>query len=211
MQRRPIIYLVLVLCAFSCAQHPNQSSAFSDQVHIDNGVNRGFFFENSTGIKNGLTYIPVSITNESGKTWELHLKFAEEYDFPDSSNNEKFQLVVLPEIWALDGVDITDEMIKELPTYLQSERFSKEIKPKETMVLAIGTYRQVPSISSVPIPNELFIQSEKGLLNECAFYGPEEPVSDTSTALWLKLLVDINTDAPWCISVPCGQLICKEN
>lgn len=218
MKLTPIVGALIVMIFWSCVhQSPKNKNANTQQVKLKSGLkienrpNRGTFYNDSLGAKYGITYIPVTIKNDSTIPLHIQMNFSNAYNFPQPDSDEMFELTPLPEEWALDGTEITDGMLDGLQHFLDKPRLNKIIEPGEKLVLAIGTHRSVPSKTSVPIPNALFIQNNKDLYHECDSLIYQNNLTISTSSLWLKLVVDINSDSPWCTLIPCGQISYSEN
>lgn len=214
MKARNLIGYLAVLFFYSCIQNTvtgtrqieestNQQSELNLGLRIENGINRGLAFTDSLGDKYAITYIPTTVINDSTFPINFQLDLLEEYNYPQASSDEKYKLIILPKEWALDGVGITENMMEKLLTYLDNHSLNETIEPNQKITFAIATYRPAPSKKSVPIPNSLFSQNDVELYKECDIFV--DTASAVSTIpLWLKLIVDINTDSPWCILIHCG-------
>ena len=179
---------------------------FKNGVKIENESNRGTFYADSLGAKYGITYIPVTITNDSTISIRVQFDFANEYHFPQSESDEKFRLLPLPSEWAQDQTENTKEMLDNLPHYLDNPVFNAIIEPGEKLELGIGVHRSTPSKTSVPIPNILFTKDNMDLYQDCDDLIYQNSSINSPLSLWLKLVVDINSSSPWCTLISCGQI-----
>lgn len=214
--------ILVMLVFFSCTERtPKNKTAelhadlqeikINSGITIENKPNRGTFFHDSLGVKYGITYIPVTIKNDSTIPLKVRIDFSKDYSFPQPNSNEKFKLLPLPKVWALDGINITNQMLDQLPYYLDNPKLTKTLAPGENLIFAIGTYRSIPSNASVPIPNALFTQNNKSLYKDCDLLSYQDSSNNAPLSLGLKLFVDINTTSPWCTLISCGSISYLDN
>ncbi|MBT8220251.1 MAG: hypothetical protein KJP00_10515, partial [Bacteroidia bacterium] len=111
-----------------------------------------------------------------------------------------FSIFPMPKEWALDGVEITDNMKNELKNYIDKPFLNTTLKPGEKSVIAIGTLYSRPPKSTGVLPNTLFVHSNSGLFPTCKWVMKKDPSSDPM-ALGLRL-----NFGPSCTVIPCGQV-----
>ena len=197
------LFTVLIVC--SCVQQKPKSGLL-----IDNEINRGTGYTDSLGTYYNIRYIPITITNDSTIPIHLQMTFSKEYDFPIAYGGQKFKVIPLPKEWALDGVEITDSLIKELPKYIDKPLLNETLEPDEKYVLAIGTLYSRPANCGV-VPNALFLQNKRGLYYACDSLINHDKSTNSKLALELKL--DFYPDGitkESCIIIPCGQISYSE-
>jgi hypothetical protein len=191
---KTLIGLLIVLIGCSSNQQTSKGG-----LRIENGINRGTRYTDSLGTNYGITYIPITITNDSTIPMHLQIAFSNEYDFPHPDSDEKFKLIPLPKEWALDGVEITESMINELPKYIDKPLLNETIEPGEKIVVAIGTLRPVPTNCS-PIPNVLFTYSNSDNFKACDSLMNQDKSANSQLVLGVKL----DYCGGRCIIIPCG-------
>lgn len=214
---RIIAGLLLVLIGCSCAQHsskrgiriendPSRHLGSKSGLRIDNGINRGTSYTDSLGNYYNLRYIPITITNDSAVPSHLHIAFSKAYAYPIAYGDEQFKVLPLPKEWALDGVDVTDSMMHDLPKYIDKPLLDVTLQPGEHLVVAIGTLYPRPPKKSGVLPSALFSHTDRGIFSECDWLMNEDPLSAFQIALKLKL--DFRES---CTIIPCGQISYPEH
>lgn len=198
------LFLLAFWASFAqCSQKQAKSTeqTFNSGLQIDNGINRGVNYTDPLGMTYSIRYIPITITNDSTISMELQIAFAKEYGYPVSIDTAMFHVIPLPEAWALDGVEITDSLLTELPKYMERPFFSKKLKPGEKWVIAIGTVYPRPAQFSGVLPNTLFTPTGQGVFPDCDWLVQPEQSPNPQVALGLKL-----TFGKDCRIIPCGQI-----
>ena len=110
---------------------------------------RGQSFTDQRGRRFGLRHIPVMITNDSSVAIQIDITFSEKYEFPKTYNDETFHLFPLSKEWGLDGVEITDSMLMEIPGFIDEPGMSKILVPGEEWTLALASIYPLPINYSV--------------------------------------------------------------
>lgn len=93
MKIRNIFGLLVIVIVCSCihkkskdgeqiAIEPIQQHTLKRGLRISNGINRGMAFTNALGDKYAITYIPITVINDSTVPIDFKLAFSNEYDFP---------------------------------------------------------------------------------------------------------------------------------
>lgn len=188
----------LVHCTQKESREPGQ--AWYPGLQIENGINRGVNYTDSLGGTYSIRYIPITLTNDTNLSIQLQLTF-ETADYLDSNSREPFNLIPLPERWAMDGVEITDSLLNELPKHLQQPTVSKILKPGEKWLMAIGTVYPRPARFTGVLPHTLFTHTTAAVFSECDWDMEEIPSSGAPLSLGLKLRLGGN-----CMVVPAGQM-----
>ncbi len=193
-----ICWSALVYCT---QKPPNESGqALHTGLQIENGINRGVNYTDSLGGTYSIRYIPITLTNDTTLSIQLQLNF-ETADYLDTNSREPFNLIPLPERWAMDGVDITDRLLNEIPKYLQQPSVNKVLKPGEEWLMAIGTVYPRPVRFTGILPHILFTHTTAAVFSECDWDMEEIPSSCAPLALGLRLRLGGN-----CMVVPAGQM-----
>jgi len=198
------LFIMLIVC--SCSQQTPKSGLL-----FNNGINRGISLTDSLGTKYNLRYIPITINNDSTVQIQLQLTFLEEFEYPVIFGDEKFKVIPLPKEWTLDGVEITESMINEIPKYINKPSINKIIEPNEKFVLSIGTvYPSSPKLCGV-LPNLLFTQNDRDNFQSCDVQMELNRSTNPQLAILLKLVFCVNSDAPGCSLISCGKISYPEN
>lgn len=198
--------LLFLLTFWSALAHCTQKStdepgqAWYPGLQIENGINRGVNYTDGLGGTYSIRYIPITLTNDTNLSIQLQLTF-ETADYLDTNSREPFNLIPLPERWAMDGVEITDSLLNELPKHLQQPTVSKILKPGEKWLMAIGTVYPRPARFTGVLPHTLFTHTTAAVFSECDWDMEEIPSSGTPLALGLRLRLGGN-----CLVVPAGQM-----
>ncbi|NNE08059.1 MAG: hypothetical protein HKN20_05800 [Gemmatimonadetes bacterium] len=184
------------------AQEESQAadSASNSGLQIHNEINRGVTYIDSLGAGYNLRYIPVTITNDSSAAIHLQLSFSSEYRHPPPDTNETFQLIPLPEEWARGGAGVTDSMLSEVPNYIAQPAMNATIEPGGELVLGIATLYATGKTRGI-LPRTLFLHQESGMFPTCDWFMEDEPTSDSTIALGLKLVT-----GDYCMVIPCGRV-----
>lgn len=183
-----------------CTQGSSNDSEQASGLQIENGINRGVNYTDSIGSTYSIRYIPITITNDTSLAIQLQINFSAT-DYLDNNSQESFSVIPLPERWAMDGVDITDSLLNEIPNYLQQPSVSKVLKPGEEWLMAIGTVYPRPARFSGVLPHILFTHTTETVFSECDWDMEEHPSSGPPLALGLRLRLGSN-----CMVVPAGQM-----
>lgn len=225
-----IVGALFIMIFWSCAQFASkkdnlntQQVKFKSGLKIENKTNRGTNYTDLQGTDYNLRYIPITITNTNSVPIRLQFDFPEEEDSPKESTNHLFKILILPEVFALDGIPITtknqvliESMQIELRNYLKKGlsvpyQLDKILQPHENILLAIGTHYRPNQSVPTPIPNELFIQNDISNYKKCDNMKGQENVSESQITLWLKLNYNQGRINESCIIFPCGQISYPEN
>ena len=196
MNFRIVLGLLIMLIACSGNQQTLKSGLL-----IENRINRGINYTAPQGTDYSIRYIPITITNDSTISIHVQLAFSEEYSNPYPHIEEKFKLIPLPGEWALDGVDISENMIEELPGYIENPVLNQTITPGEKIILAIGSLYPRPAKSTGVLPRLLFAQSDTTPFPDCDRLVKEEPESNLPIPLGLKIIFGER-----CKIIHCGQI-----
>ena len=119
-----------------CVQEKSKSTEHTSKsgLLIDYGINRGTGYTDSLGTYYNIRYIPITITNDSTIPIHFQIAFSKEYDYPVAYGDREFKVIPLPKEWALDGVEITDRMINELPKYIDKPFSNKPLNPAKNLL-----------------------------------------------------------------------------
>lgn len=201
--------LFLLICwsalVYWIQKRPNEPGQASHTgLQIENGINRGVNYTDSRGGTYSIRYIPITLTNDTSLSIQLQLKF-ETADYLDTNSREPFNLIPLPERWAMDGVYITDSLLNEIPKYLQQPSVNKVLKPGEEWLMAIGAIYSRPAKFTGVLPHILFTHTTEAVFSECDWGMEEIPSSGAPLALGLRLRLGGN-----CMIVPVGQMVYLE-
>lgn len=181
-------------------------------LRIENGINRGLAFTDSLHDKYAITYISVTITNDSTIPIHLNTNFELEYEHPLKESDEKFRIVILPEEWTYDGLEITDNMIFKIHYDKGKTNFKKTLKPNQKYVFAIGTLRPSPAKICGIIPNAFLANEINANFKECQWQRREPYLSNSEMELGLKLdYCHIDGNATNCRILFCGQISYPKN
>ena len=168
---------------------------------IDNGINRGVTYTDPEGILFNHRYIPISFTNDTTHTIRIDMAVAEEYYYEGPHGNEPFRILLLPPEWALDGVEITDSMTREINHYLEDTSVSFTLDPGEKYIMSIGTLYPNPPKSTGTLPRTLFTHDETSVFPQCEWYSKEDVNHSIQFELGLKLVYGEN-----CMIIRCGHI-----
>lgn len=230
MKFKIILGFLTLLIVYSCFQQTskngqqinnglNQHLGSKIGLKIENRVNRGAGFTDSEGNDYWLIHIASTITNDSTIPIQLQMAFSKKYDYPIEYGNQKFNIFLLPKVFALDGGTIvtdqamfTDSMQIELLKYLENGdtpyMLNKTLKPGEKCVVAIGTQYPRPTKCAV-FPNLLLLQSESANFQACENQLDQDKSTNPQLELGLKLDFRPGKTAEKCIIIPCGQISYK--
>jgi hypothetical protein len=236
MKLRTVLGLFCILTICSCNQQPsknrlqneknsNENLGLQSGLRIENRVNRGTGYTDSKGTDYQLRYIPITITNDNSIAIHLQIDFSKEYDYPIKNSGQKFKVLLLPKVYALDGVKLTkangsealiDSLQIEFRNYLENGldtpyRLDEILEPNEEVIIVIGTqYRPTQDLPN-PLPNVLIIQDESANFKECDNLIGQEGTTDSQIALRLKLNFYKGRSIESCTIIPCGQVSYTEN
>ena len=196
MNIRIVLGLLLALSACSGNQQTLKSGLL-----LENRINRGIDYTDPKGTDYSIRYIPITITNDSTISIDVLLAFSKEYNNPYPYSEDKFKLIPLPREWALDGVDITESMLDELPSYIQNPVLNETISPGEKIVFAIGSLYPRPAKSTGVLPRLLFAHSDTTTFPECDRFMIKEPESNQTIPIGLKIIFGEK-----CKIIRCGQI-----
>ena len=182
---------------------PDLQRASKSGLLIENRINRGISYTDPQGRDFSIRYIPITITNDTTTTIEIKIAFAKEYHHPQPGSDEKFKLIPLPSEWARDGVGISEDMMDELPIYIENPVLKKSIASGEKVTLAIASIYPRPTQSSGVLPRVLFAQGDNRNYSDCDWRMDKERSSTHEIPLRLKTIFGEK-----CSIIPCGQLFC---
>lgn len=207
MKFKPLQGLLLLLMLCAC-----QSQAPKSGLKITYKPTRGQSYLDQEGKNLNLRHIPLILTNDSSVTIHLEIAFAEEYTFPAAFDDAHFRLFPMPEIWAMDGVDITDSILQELPRYIDAPRLSKTLKAGESCYLALGTLYP-KNLNYGVFPIAVFSHEQRDLQHECReLINPDElPISPSSLELLIGFTDDSQARPDSCMSLPFAQISYPNN
>ncbi len=201
---------VLIACSGN-QQTPNgelqiESGAKQQQLPksgllIENRINRGIDYTDPKRMDYNIRYIPITITNDSTISIHVQIVFSKEYNYPHSGSDEKFKLIPLSSEWALDGVEISESMIDELPVYIENPVLSETIEPGEKIVLAIGSLYPRSTKTAGVLPRMLFAQSDTGIFPDCEWLMEKDQSLNQQIPMGLKIIFGER-----CMIIPCGQV-----
>lgn len=196
---------VLIVC--SCSQRNSKNELpLSTGLQIENGPTRGTGFTDSLGTKYGLVYITATITNDTIIPIQLQLAFSKEYDYPTDYGEEQFKVLLLSEEWGLDGVDITEKMINELPKNTEKPVFEKTLDAHKKCVVTIGILRPREGLCSAT-PYAILEYNNSDIFPSCEWSIGEYKAPNPDLALGLKVgFCTVGGDYESCTVIPCGQI-----
>jgi len=177
----------------------NNAQNDSVNLSINNGQYRGTVYTDSVGTIYNLRYMPVTLTNNSTKPIRLQMNFANEYNFPIANIREKFNVFPMPNEWAIEGSEITDSMIDELPKYINTPVLDKTLQPGEKFLFAIGV-KYIRGKTGGVLPNSIFTMEDKAEFKECDRLKNEDFSSLLIKGLGFKFSVSGS-----CFIIPCGN------
>jgi len=200
---------LLILCSF---KQQNLNDVLKDEcviykqndsvkLLINNGQYRGTVYTDSIGTIHNLRYMPITITNVGTKPIRLQINFANEYNFPIENSSENFNLFPLPNEWAIEGSEITDSMIDELPNYINKPILDKTLQPGEKILFAIGT-KYIRGKTGGILPNSIFTLEDKEIFEECDLFKNDVLSSNSPKELGFKFSVSGS-----CFIIPCGNYL----
>lgn len=208
--------LLIVVITCSCIQPSSNKAQPGDAdankfkgpesgLLIENSVNRGTNYTDPEGKEYSLRYIPITITNDSTISLHVQLAFSKQYHYPPPDSDQVFKLIPLPEEWALEGVDISESMIDQLPGYIENPSLSKTITPGEKLVLAIGTLYPRPAQTTGVLPRTLFAHSDPEIFPDCDWLMEKNRSSNQPIPMGLKIIFGEK-----CTIIPCGKVSYEE-
>ena len=217
MKFRSIVGILIFSFAWSCAQRTSRDERTNENMDtrqtmlksgltIKNKINRGINYTDPHGDDYSIRYIPISITNDSTISIHLQMGFSKEYDYPHPDSQEKFRLILLPKEWALDGVDISESMLDELPKYIEQPLLNKTIEPGEEFILSVGSVYPRPAKTSGVLPRTLFVHSDTTTFPECEWLMKKERSSNQQIPVGLKIILGER-----CMIIPCGSISYLKN
>ena len=219
---RFIVGISSFLMVCSCFQRPsdndrqikdasNQQLVTKTGLRIENTPTRGLGFTDTLGTKYGLVYITTAMTNDSTIPIHLHIAFSREYDYPIAYGDEHFNIILLSKEWAMEGFEITDSMINELPKYIGKPPMNKILEPNETYVATIGILRPSRENLCSATPYALLEYGDRGNYPSCV-WAMNEDQSATRLSLGLKVgFCTSGQEFKSCNIIPCGQISYPDN
>ena len=202
-----VFSLIILMLISSCATKTNNTKSKMDSgLLIENRINRGINYTNLRGDDRSIRYIPITITNDTTIPIQFQLNFSKEYYNPKPYDEETFKLVPLPTEWALDGVDITENMIVKIPNYIEDPSITKSLEPGEQFVFAIGSIYPRPARSTGVLPRTLFSLTKVEDFTSCEWLMDKEPRSNERIPLGLKVVFGDK-----CQVIPCGWISYPKN
>ena len=230
MKLRTVLGLFCLLIICSCNQQPSkkglQNEKDSNQhlgLRIENRINRGTGYTDLQGTDYNLRYIPITITNDTSISIHLQIDFSKEYDYPIENSGQKFKVLLLPKVFALDGVPITtdnqtliDSVQIEFRNYLEygldtPYKLNKILEPNEKIVIVIGTQYRPRQTVLTPLPNVLFIKDDSASFKGCDNLIGQKSTTDSLIALGFKLNFYKGRSIENCTIIPCGQISYNED
>ena len=228
MKFRTILGLLIVLIGCSGNQQTsegelpiekgtNQDEVSNIGLKIENRINHGARYTASDSTDYWLIHIASTITNDSTIPIHLQMAFSREYDYPNEYGDQKFNIFLLPKVFALDGVTkvtehsiLTDSMQVEFRNYIGNGLdnpylLNKTLEPGEKCVVPIGTQFPVSSNCGV-FPNVLLSQSESANFQVCENQLAQDESTNPQLALGLKLDFRPGKTTEKCTIIPCGQI-----
>jgi len=221
MKFRTIVGFLIIMFVCSCAQQTSKSERLNENVDnqqvkfksgltIKNGINRGTGYTASKGTDYNIRYMPITITNDSTLSIQLQIIFSKEYINPLTSSDYQFNVIPMPREWALNGVEITDNMFNELPKYINNPFVKKTLKPGEEFLFSIGTRYHRTTGYVAPLPEIFFVQGDMDSFQLCDRLIFGERI-ESKVALGLKLRFNGVESGERCAVIPCGQISYIEN
>lgn len=224
MKPRNIVGFLMVLISCSCIQRnsksnvqtqtmPNQHHDWNSGLRIENGPIQGLSYDNPLGMEYGHAYKTITIYNDSTVSIHLQMDLSKEYNFPAPHSNQKFKLVIWPQELRQNNVTFKDSLSEESRNFLQNgsdtnTSINISIAPQEKYVLTIGRPFEKPTNYYVS-PNELFIQSDGNLPEDCKNFINQYKSTNASMPLGLRL--DSPNVGVGCIIIACGQISYAEH
>ncbi|MDT0557688.1 hypothetical protein RM697_03465 [Ichthyenterobacterium sp. W332] len=216
MKSYTILGYVLLMFLCSCLKYSPSKVQDSNVINgynlksgllINNGINRGLAFTDSLQNTYAITYISVTISNDSTIPIQFSTNFNLDYDHPLKESDDKFKVVILPEQWTFDGFEITDSMINDIYRRHKQPKLQQILKPNETFRFAIGTLRPSPAKICGIIPNAFFINDTTENFKHCNWLKQNHNTSKTPLLIGLKLdYCHNNGNVPNCMLLHCGTM-----
>jgi hypothetical protein len=199
------IGILLLLFAVSCSENHQDKHQGKNYLglYIDNGPRRGSQYFDALGIEYNYRYFTSTFTNDTVVPIQLKFALLKEFNFPCSSDSQKFKVLLLPsnlKNLPRDFKSVLD-INKENPNTL-----NKVIKPKEKFAVTFGI---------LTLSNHLDFFQSAIISKGHAFYfnGHDSLIKQTLSTknpLSLSLALDLLTspkDSFACYSIiPCGQI-----
>lgn len=157
-------------------------------IQIENKINRGINYTDPLGMDYSIRYIPITITNYNTSAAYLQVAFTKEYNYPEPYIHEKFRLIPLAKEWALDGVEISDGMINELPAYIEKPVLKETIAPGEKLIIAIGSVYPRPARTTGVLPRVLFVPNGTEIFPECDWRMEKDQTAGQPIQIGLKVI-----------------------
>ncbi|MBT8220252.1 MAG: hypothetical protein KJP00_10520 [Bacteroidia bacterium] len=188
-------------------------------LRIENAPTRGLGFTDSLGMKYGMVYITTTIINDTTIPIDLQFAFSQEYDYPTAYGEEQYNVILLSKEWGLNGVEITDSMINELPKFIDKPYLDKTLKPNEECVETIGILRPSRANLCSASPYAILEYSDRGNFPLCEWAGNQDQESNPSPkAFGAKLALGLQVgfctvggQYESCKIIPCGHVSYPEN
>lgn len=191
---------------------PSQQHQSKSGLKIENTPTRGLGFTDTLGTKYGLAYITTTITNDSTIPIHLQIAFSKEYDYPIAYGDEQFKVIPLPKEWALNGVEITDSIINELPKYIDKPFLNRTLEPRERCVATIGILRPIRTNLCSATPYAILEYSDRGIFPSCEWLMSEGRASNPELAIGFKVgFCTIGEVYESCMIIHCGQISYTED
>ena len=146
--------------------------------------------------------------NDTTVTINLDLNFANDYNYPEEYDHAEFKVILFSTEWSQDGVAISEDWIKDIPTYMDQAYAQISLMPKSVHKFTIGILRPVRSDLCSAIPYAIMEHNEFIQHPDCTRASTrEDQVSQSSLALGLKVgFCTIGGNYEGCILLPCGQI-----
>ena len=115
-------------------------------------------------------------------------------------------------MFALDGVEISDSLLKELPKYKYKPFLNETLDSNEECVMTIGILRsRQPELCSAT-PYGILEYRDRGITPSCEWAMNEDQASNPELALGLKVgFCTIGEEYKSCTIISCGQISYAEN
>ena len=202
MPRFLIVLFVLLAACSSNQQVRLKSQDYDFPITIENKINRGTDYQDKSGKAYNLRYIPIEISNDSTVSIQIEFEFSKEYYFPKPNDDEAFKLFPMPQEWAQDGIDVSEQMLDELAGQIIKPVLKKTIAPGGQFLFAIGALYPKPPRSTGVLPRTLFIPSAINAFPDCDNPYLESPSTRQVIPLGLKIIF-----GDQCSIIPCGKIL----
>ncbi|MDH3245227.1 MAG: hypothetical protein OEM26_11470 [Saprospiraceae bacterium] len=199
--------VVLIFCSCQNSKIINQKAGPKSGLRIESTPTRGLAFTDVQGMKYGLVYITTAMTNDTVIPIQIRIAFSKEYDYPITYGDEQFKVLLLPKVFALDGVEISDSLLQELFEDQGKPSLNETLDPNEECVMTIGILRPSrPQLCSAT-PYAILELSDKGRTPSCEWTINGDRAPDPELALGLKVgFCTVGHEYESCTVIPCGEI-----